>query len=231
MYSCSQNIDQRGLCFHRYFQAGGSPEHVIQLLSENYSAVAQTVNLLAEWLIQMGKHWHPPHKMKQGHYNLCCCSRPQSFSLSGHMYRKDFVLLYIFVFVCIAGVEPAQVQERVENHLKSLLIKHFDPQKADSIFTVEGEVSCQIKFSLTSDLQLSSNQPTFCWTLKSQVLRSDTLVHLLIHSSFLIVFPLKTALLITQHYPLQSPCFVLYGMLPCNNSLVCLFRHLPGWSR
>lgn len=38
----------------RYFQAGGSPEHVIQLLSENYSAVAQTVNLLAEWLIQMG---------------------------------------------------------------------------------------------------------------------------------------------------------------------------------
>ncbi|KAK3557258.1 hypothetical protein QTP70_026078 [Hemibagrus guttatus] len=73
-----------------YFQAGGSPEHVIQLLSENYTAVAQTVNLLAEWLIQM-------------------------------------------------GVEPAQVQERVENHLKSLLIKHFDPQKADSIFTVEGE--------------------------------------------------------------------------------------------
>nr|XP_015220497.1 PREDICTED: negative elongation factor C/D [Lepisosteus oculatus] len=41
--------------------------------------------------------------------------------------------------VCAAGVEPAQVQERVENHLKSLLIKHFDPQKADSIFTVEGE--------------------------------------------------------------------------------------------
>ncbi|XP_041112828.1 negative elongation factor C/D isoform X2 [Polyodon spathula] len=73
-----------------YFQAGGSPERVIQLLSENYTAVAQTVNLLAEWLIQM-------------------------------------------------GVEPAQVQERVENHLKTLLIKHFDPQKADSIFTVEGE--------------------------------------------------------------------------------------------
>nr|XP_046198062.1 negative elongation factor D-like isoform X2 [Oncorhynchus gorbuscha] len=75
----------------RYFQAGGSPERVIQLLSENYSAVAQTVNLLAEWLFQM-------------------------------------------------GVDPAQVQERVENHLKSLLTKHFDPQKADSIFTVEGEL-------------------------------------------------------------------------------------------
>lgn len=74
----------------RYFQSGGSPENVIQLLSENYSAVAQTVNLLAEWLIH-------------------------------------------------SGVEPAQVQETVENHLKSLLIKHFDPRKADSIFTEEGE--------------------------------------------------------------------------------------------
>uniref|UniRef100_A0A8I4A4J7 Negative elongation factor complex member C/D n=1 Tax=Callithrix jacchus TaxID=9483 RepID=A0A8I4A4J7_CALJA len=75
----------------RYFQAGGSPENVIQLLSENYTAVAQTVNLLAEWLIQ-------------------------------------------------TGVEPVQVQETVENHLKSLLIKHFDPRKADSIFTEEGEL-------------------------------------------------------------------------------------------
>lgn len=74
----------------RYFQAGGSPENVIQLLSESYTAVAQTVNLLAEWLIH-------------------------------------------------SGVEPVQVQETVENHLKSLLIKHFEPRKADSIFTEEGE--------------------------------------------------------------------------------------------
>lgn len=42
------------ICASRYFQAGGSPENVIQLLSENYTAVAQTVNLLAEWLIQSG---------------------------------------------------------------------------------------------------------------------------------------------------------------------------------
>ncbi|KAG8131670.1 putative Negative elongation factor D-like protein [Naja naja] len=35
--------------------------------------------------------------------------------------------------------EPIHVQETVENHLKSLLIKHFDPRKADSIFTEEGE--------------------------------------------------------------------------------------------
>lgn len=39
----------------RYFQAGGSPEHVIEQLSQNYTAVAQTANLLAEWLILGGK--------------------------------------------------------------------------------------------------------------------------------------------------------------------------------
>ncbi|XP_033260249.1 negative elongation factor D-like [Orcinus orca] len=74
----------------RYFQAGGSPEEVIRLLSDNYTAVAQTVNLLAQWLIQ-------------------------------------------------TGVEPVQVQQTVENHLKTLLMKQFDPRKADSIFTEEGE--------------------------------------------------------------------------------------------
>lgn len=56
------------------------------------------------------------------------------------MECTDVLLLICKLFRWASGVEPAQVQERVENHLKSLLIKHFDPQKADSIFTVEGEV-------------------------------------------------------------------------------------------
>lgn len=38
----------------RYFQAGGNPEQVIEQLSNNYSAVAQMANLLAEWLILAG---------------------------------------------------------------------------------------------------------------------------------------------------------------------------------
>lgn len=39
----------------RYFKSGGSPEMVVQLLSDNYMAVAQTANLIAEWLIQAGE--------------------------------------------------------------------------------------------------------------------------------------------------------------------------------
>jgi negative elongation factor C/D len=33
----------------------------------------------------------------------------------------------------------------VENHLKSMIVKHFDPKKADSIFTDEGEVFKQYR--------------------------------------------------------------------------------------
>ncbi|EDW29914.1 GL15890 [Drosophila persimilis] len=74
----------------RYFQSGGSPEEVISMLSENYKAVAQMANLLAEWLI-------------------------------------------------LAGVKVTDVQAMVENHLKEMILKSFDPKKADTIFTEEGE--------------------------------------------------------------------------------------------
>ena len=39
----------------RYFSTGGPPEKVVQLLSENYQAVAQTINIMAEWLIHSGQ--------------------------------------------------------------------------------------------------------------------------------------------------------------------------------
>lgn len=72
------------------------------------------------------------------------CSRPQETLLWNNSFTltvtRSMSPLICHFFISTAGVEPAQVQERVENHLKSLLIKHFDPQKADSIFTVEGEV-------------------------------------------------------------------------------------------
>lgn len=34
-----------------------------------------------------------------------------------------------------------EVQEMVENHLKEMVLKHFDPKKADSIFTDEVSVA------------------------------------------------------------------------------------------
>ena len=72
-----------------YFMHGGEPGPVVDLLSDNYTAIAQTVNLLAEWLI-------------------------------------------------VTGMAVHEVQLIVENHLKTLILKHFDPKKADTIFNLEG---------------------------------------------------------------------------------------------
>jgi negative elongation factor C/D len=74
-----------------YFMHNGEAAPVIGLLSDNYTGVAQTVNLLAEWLIT-------------------------------------------------AGVPVHEVQQMVENHLKNLIMKNFDPKKADTIFNLEGGV-------------------------------------------------------------------------------------------
>lgn len=38
------------------------------------------------------------------------------------------------------GAKVPDVEQMVENHLETLIIKHFDPKKADSIFSAEGEV-------------------------------------------------------------------------------------------
>lgn len=107
----------------RYFQAGGTPEHVINLLSHNYTAVAQMTNLLAEWLIT-------------------------------------------------AGVKVTDVQAMVENHLKEMILKTFDPKKADTIFTEEGEVSGADNLitymSLISNSLSNRSSHLFMCHLKSQ---------------------------------------------------------------
>lgn len=45
------------------------------------------------------------------------------------------------VNVTFPGVRVNNVQAMVENHLKEMILKTFDPKKADTIFTEEGEVS------------------------------------------------------------------------------------------
>ena len=44
----------------------------------------------------------------------------------------------MFFFV-LAGAEISDVQQRVENHLHDMILKTFDPKKADAIFAEEGE--------------------------------------------------------------------------------------------
>lgn len=44
-------------------------------------------------------------------------------------------------WLILAGVQVTDVQAMVENHLKDMILRTFDPKKADTIFTEEGEVS------------------------------------------------------------------------------------------
>lgn len=73
----------------RYFNAGGKPDEVVDYLSANYDAIAQTSNLLAEWLL-------------------------------------------------MTDINISEVQTSVEENLKKMIIKYFDPKKADSIFSDAG---------------------------------------------------------------------------------------------
>lgn len=41
----------------------------------------------------------------------------------------------------VLGMEITEVQAMVENHLKDMILKSFDPKKADTIFTEEGKVN------------------------------------------------------------------------------------------
>lgn len=52
-----------------------------------------------------------------------------------------FVSVLTDLIYCSTGVKVTEVQAMVENHLKDMILKTFDPKKADTIFTEEGEVS------------------------------------------------------------------------------------------
>ena len=41
----------------------------------------------------------------------------------------------------LKGYRKKDIHSKVEEHLKGLVLKHFDPKRADLIFTEEGSVS------------------------------------------------------------------------------------------
>lgn len=52
------------------------------------------------------------------------------------MFFETYKILDEFL---VLGVKVQDVQAMVENHLKDMILKTFDPKKADTIFTEEGE--------------------------------------------------------------------------------------------
>ncbi|KAL8585779.1 hypothetical protein ACOMHN_040561 [Nucella lapillus] len=73
----------------KFLRNGGAPVKLLELWKGNYEGVPQTINIMAEWLIQ-------------------------------------------------SGVDLGEVKDTVETHLKEMILKTFDPKKADSVFYEEG---------------------------------------------------------------------------------------------
>lgn len=58
------------------------------------------------------------------------------------LYFVDcFSLTFDSVIYVFSGCRRKDIQSLVEEHVKTLIIKDFDPKKADLIFTEEGSVS------------------------------------------------------------------------------------------
>lgn len=57
-----------------FLQAGGDPERAVEMLIGNYHAVAQTANLLAEWLIMSGMEINQvcKHIIEASHIKRIC---------------------------------------------------------------------------------------------------------------------------------------------------------------
>ena len=74
---------------------------------------------------------------------VCVCVCAQNCSSSAYCCIMILILPSFF-----AGANINEVSSMVENHLKSVILKTFDPKKADTIFNEEGDVSFFYHFGI-----------------------------------------------------------------------------------
>ena len=60
-------------------------------------------------------------------------------------WGRTFVIVIRNDCDVIVGCDVSEVQDMVECHLKDMILKHFDPKKADSIFTAAEQVTLDSK--------------------------------------------------------------------------------------
>ena len=68
-------------------------------------------------------------------------SAPTHTSVGCPIGDTHFAIQYYSGLPLITGYRKREIQAVVEDHLKQLITQHFDPKKADLIFTEEGSVS------------------------------------------------------------------------------------------
>lgn len=143
--------------------AGGYPQEFVDLLADCYHGVAQLANLLADWLIVAGRFCIDTHNMltiqsileKRKDTNgtsgrirkILSKLKNQKLNFqyySSTLFNASFENMIIVRYISVQGCSVEEVQELVEKHLKDLIMKNFDPKKADSIFSGAGQVYLSI---------------------------------------------------------------------------------------
>jgi hypothetical protein len=64
---------------HSFLKAGGSVDRLLELMCDNYHAVAQMINVMAEWLMLAGE--------------FCCC-----FFLVPKQKSRTIIFVFFFFF-------------------------------------------------------------------------------------------------------------------------------------
>ena len=143
--------------YTRFFEAGGETESLIDLLSDNYIGTAQSANLLANWLIVTGDH-------------------VRELTSAAGCWKKDCLLFYLLL-----GADVHDVEQIVEDHLKTLIVQNFDAKKADSIFTEEGGVRPQQSTKTSHTLVAQHSWNDLYFADSTMVGTNDTTSNLEIH--------------------------------------------------
>ncbi len=114
----------------------------------------------------------------------------------------------------VVGVDIKEVQEVVETHLRDMILKHFDPKKADSIFSDEGAVSLSY--------HLSSPIPSY---LSIAICRKSMLQFMqFVHWDFYNKQNKKIALASDSRYlekGMHALMLILYRLFSCWSSTSC----------
>ena len=101
-----------------FLELGGETRSAVRHLSTSYKGLPLMINTMIEWLQLAG-------------------------NIDVFLHNCRFVSIYVLycIYVIFLGRRKKEIHTQIEDHLKTVILKHFDPKKADLIFTEEGSVS------------------------------------------------------------------------------------------
>jgi len=142
----------------RYFQAGGSPEMVVELLSENYAGIAQMANLVAEWILLLGTDISEVQETIEQHLK--------------NIIKKNFDSKKADQIFSDAGEPPSWLQEMIEHPTWRALFYQLAEEFPECLmlnFTIKSISDAGFQGEITSVTTASQQIEVFSRVFKTTV--------------------------------------------------------------